>query len=150
MKIRNGFVSNSSSSSFVVIQQSNDIIVPDIFEDWIYIPTTFGGETKFEWQKNIYKDIGSKINFVMLQSMYLKDKYNDMIFKLIMDCYPNVKDITNAFTFNFDCFSRNYGSIDHQSCSIEGKNIEMFESYDTLKRFIFGKESYIQTGNDNE
>ena len=41
--------------------------------------------------------------------------------------------------------------IDHQSSVIEGQNMDMFQSKDTLYRFLADSEnSYIQGGNDNE
>lgn len=42
-----------------------------------------------------------------------------------------------------------YGYIDHQSASYEGDNIKMFESEETLTRFLFSEDSFIQGGNDN-
>lgn len=39
--------------------------------------------------------------------------------------------------------------IDHQSASIEGECMEMFESEDALYNFLRFDESYIRGGNDN-
>jgi hypothetical protein len=41
------------------------------------------------------------------------------------------------------------GYIDHQSSAGEGQNIEIFNSKEILRSFLFNKESYIQLDNDN-
>jgi hypothetical protein len=88
MKIRNGFVSNSSSSSFII---SSSIIfkIPGMpkglkHSEVMINPQIFGGETQFGRQRENYKDFGSRINFAFLQCKSIKDmvdgehqKYNE-------------------------------------------------------------------------
>ena len=72
MKIRNGFVSNSSSSSFVVIGSGN-IRIPKFNKKVLMVPEDFGGNTEFGWEETRYSDLGSKINFAYLQTQYIDD-----------------------------------------------------------------------------
>ena len=143
MKVRNGFVSNSSSSSFVVINTStaaeyhDEVNTVDTSQP-LKVPETFGGETEFGWQIEKYYDIGSKINFAYLQAQFLGDYHIDMVKEVLIE-ELNVPDVE----FNVD------GYIDHQSSVLEGSNREIFESELMLKEFIFIKGSYIQNDNDN-
>lgn len=42
-----------------------------------------------------------------------------------------------------------YGYIDHSSSACEDQNLEMFETEENLKNFLFNNSSYIQNDNDN-
>jgi len=142
MKRRVGFVSNSSSCSFVIIE--NNIIDYNIDGDFIIGED---GNIEFGWDVKDYCDTPSKINFAILQAMDAnKDEWMKMIFDVIKDhtgCDDIIVKITNDF------LKPNYGYIDHASSSVEGSNIEMFESADKLKQFLFSDDSYIHTDNDN-
>jgi hypothetical protein len=151
MKIRNGFVSNSSSSSFIVIN-SNFIKIPSIYEG---TPIIIGesGETEFGWQTEKYFDFESKLNFCYLQAMYAYERsdndYFDMIDRILKDvlkCTYVENHIT--YKYNLDDPDMIWGYIDHGSAY--PKNIEMFDSDESLYNFLFSIESYIQNGNDNE
>ena len=43
-----------------------------------------------------------------------------------------------------------FAYIDHQSNCGDGENTEMFESKEALQAWLFGENSYVMTGNDNE
>jgi hypothetical protein len=77
MKIRHGFVSNSSSSSFIVA-------VSDIFEiphlpknlrepNVLKVPYMFGGNYEFGRERQNYTDIGSRINWAYLQAKSVEE-----------------------------------------------------------------------------
>jgi len=156
MKIRNGFVSNSSSSSYVVINKSNlnDIIKFKYLakQDVVVIPLK-NGEKEFGWEVIRYTG-ESKINFAYLQAMYAnRPEWANMITKLLKENLDIERISVTIACWNGDY---NYvkvpdsGYIDHQSCATEGANIEIFNSEEDLKYFLFCDESYIQGGNDNE
>lgn len=140
MKIRLGFVSNSSSSSFIVIDAKNgyDKIETEELNNAL-------GQNDFGWEIHDYKSIHSRINFAYLQALYHDFEKQEDLIKMIEEVIKdnsNVKEI--KWGINLD---NSY--IDHQSNASEGKNIEMFESKQMMKDFIFGKDSYIHTDNDN-
>jgi hypothetical protein len=153
MKIRLGFVSNSSSSSFVVIDNNNAIMIPKKLLEYnvLRIPQDFGGITEFGWSIADHTDIGSRINFAILQAMYLYEDGTqmEMIMNVLKDNF-HVDTVENNISLAYDTpQDKIWGYIDHQSSSQEGCNTEIFESEDTLTKFIFGPESFIHTDNDN-
>lgn len=135
-KFRSGWVSNSSSSSFIVIG-SAPIIIPEVTGDKLHVPAEFEGETDFGWGPAKHKDLGSRINFSYLQA---EDHapYLDMLEEVLKE------------SFDIQIISwKVHGYIDHASSAREGMNIEMFESKETLKQFLFAPDSIIHEDNDN-
>ena len=163
MKIRTGFVSNSSSSSFIVIR-SGDNHIPNLPETLV-VDGKFG-ETEFGWQRDEHWDFGSKLIFAYLQTIYRNnflDRYYknrpllqndheenwlDMLEKVVIQ-NTNVKRIEWLIGEDERCDSPNWAYIDHQSNAAENQNIEMFDNEDNLKAFLFGGNSKICTDNDN-
>ena len=145
MKIRSGFVSNSSSSSFIVINakrgHDNYSVPPD--EDMV-----FGnyGIKEFGWGPSTARDINSRINFAYLQTVYHpNENYLPMLESVIKEHVGCNKPITWKIGKNWE--DENWGYIDHQSTY--GNNIKMFDSEDMLKDFLFGVDSCIVIDNDN-
>lgn len=148
MKHRLGFVSNSSSSSFVVIAD-NLHNKSDLQENETEIVLGECGETEFGWEFKTHYDFESKLNFAFLQTTYSEEhggRWYNMIEAVLLSA--GIKIVGNSIN---DSYSGPgfFGYIDHQSSAIEDRNTEIFESEDVLKRFLFSKDSYIEQGNDN-
>jgi hypothetical protein len=65
MKIRTDFVSNSSSSSFIVISNTN-LEKLDFYGQIITVPSPEQGNCEFGWQFKEYYSFGAKLNFCAL------------------------------------------------------------------------------------
>lgn len=78
MKIRSDYVSNSSSSSFIVIAKigaDNTNCIRQGYANASYYDCCFpneGGKHQFGWEFEDTDDFGGKMNFVALQLIYLK------------------------------------------------------------------------------
>jgi len=148
VKTRQGFVSNSSSSSFVVIgSREPKSTIPLLENGAVCVGPRVGGEYEFGWEIEDHTDTYSRINFAYIQA---KDTNNEYWLETIEEA---IKEVTGAADIIWCEFGSNkwtpYGYIDHQSSACEGENTEMFESIDSMKRFLFSSDSYIHTDNDN-
>ena len=166
MKTRMFFVSNSSSSSFVIIGNKTPTKREVNAWDGLYINAKLA-KGEFGWGPERITRWEERLAFAYIQAVYSKnDKWIAMFdtvvreytgadkiiypYKVVSDNehpvkYNNVAELTLP-TIN------EYGStwyIDHQSSAIEDKNTEIFNDEDTLARFIFSDDSYIQLDNDN-
>jgi hypothetical protein len=160
MKIRNGFVSNSSSSSFVMIGNDGEHKKPNYHEEFdpkgqrcIRIPQTFGGETEFGWQVEEYYDFPEKLNWATLMAkkeesrwkMLKKVLKEDFNVEAVYDClnwYDEDDDNSNSFYTR----SEN-GYIDHQS--VDEDAAAMFKDTTELRDWLYGSKSFIHNDNDN-
>jgi hypothetical protein len=155
MKIRQCFVSNSSSSSFVVINDSvNKSLIEELKDTYYNYELVVDGKlghTEFGWEENYYHDFGSKLIFAYLQCLGTNNKewlrmLDDVLYETL-----KVKtvfwNITNEY--NSKETEKTWGYIDHQSSACEGENTEIFESKQALTNFLFSEKSYIHTDNDN-
>ena len=145
MKIRNGFVSNSSSSSFIVIGHKK-YNVPDYTKRDYIIGEK--GMLEFNWDIEDHFDFDSKVNFATIQALCMEnDDYIEDI-KDVIKKHTNCRSVFNEICL--DGIERDYmGYIDHASSASEDKNIEMFKSKDKLERFLCCSDSLIHTDNDN-
>jgi len=165
MKIRNGFVSNSSSSSFVCVGRKISTNFIKKFDEYV---DTMGvldvhkifGTKEFGWDPEKYYDLGSKVLWAFYQSQYAEPKrnYNEnsiysnqylsMLEKVLVKNIPSIKAFIWPSSWN-DWNSEQHGYIDHESNASENQNMEIFDSDEILEKFLFSEDSYIQTDNDN-
>ena len=147
MKIRKGFVSNSSSSSFVCIGDGDKLI--DIENEYLNIindTIIIKGNFEFGWEFETFWGFEAKIAFAWMQAKYIND---DKQLKMIEEVVKEVTGMNVKMNIGFsydDNIDKKYNSyIDHQSVDNHG----IFESKETLKNFLFDENSYIEMGNDN-
>lgn len=173
MKIRNDFVTNSSSSSYIVSFDKN--IVPDSFiEEGIkkvreYIDKfnmdTYEvcriDETEFGWHWEIYKSFFSKINYLCMQIIINSDSKDrdwgpeDLVSKVkkIKELLEEILQEELGLKLNYEYATAAIQEwemiIDHQSCFSENGVDPIFLNKESLKRFLFSPYMYIVQGNDN-
>ena len=169
MKVRTSFVSNSSSSSFVVMpSKPSEYLdsIDELFGNYDYYdgisdndnPFGFqeGGCYWFQWEVENYYDCKSKWNWCLIQAtMYAINNNNDMTYlnQLRDWASEQVKEEIQLPSFGYlrKCVQGDDGgfwpSIDHQSCCYERPD-NITVPFSDLTEFILGG-AHIHTSNDN-
>ena len=94
-------------------------------------------------------DFPSRLIFAYLQYLYVKNIHPEWLKMLdkVLRCNLDVNTIVWDISLDWDLGNACW--IDHQSCSSEDENTEIFDNEDALTQFLFGDSSYIQLDNDN-
>lgn len=125
------FETNSSSShSISLAKDSMEFVMDIIYPDQDGVITVYGQEFGWSWEK--FNDAMTKLAYVLQDQ---QSKHDDII--------EVVKEHTGALEV---VFIENDGYIDHESC---GTAHEVCCSKDSIKNFVFNKNSWLFTGNDN-
>ena len=170
MKDRNDFVSNSSSSSFIVITDSGAFDAPRSFcGEKVTLPNAEFGQTEFGWQTERYGDFWSKLNWCAIvisdkRGMEEGDGPEDELSERVLEPWyrademeRNLKEVCAELGYDVSVRRKgedecewDYGYIDHQSAIFEDPdNARMFKTKKALRDFLTNSGSYIDNSNDN-
>jgi len=132
--IRNSVFETNSSSAHSISLAGNDkqFVMDTIYPDQFGRIYVRGGEYGWEWEK--YNDAETKLSYA-----YQDNVPTELLEKVI-------KEHTGATEVIFDEKSKNDGYIDHDSYATASSVCVDEES---TKNFIFNKNSWLFTGNDN-
>lgn len=167
--IRSGvYETNSSSTHCITLQEDinkDTSLLPDK-EGFIYLTT---GE--FEWEWESYGDSYNKASYLLTDCKSLIENNNEKNILLLEKYINNLKEVIKKNTYCKDVlykgvdnivfpllkglreeeedgrYSDSFSVVDHQSSGI---SYEILNNKEYLYNFIFNKNSYLFTGNDNE
>lgn len=159
MKTRTGYVSNSSSSSYIVIPDDvyNDKILSNS-KDYNKIRTFLNfsddndenglseeGEMEFGWQMKNYHDLESKWNWLVLQAYYGGNPFINIINDFLNNLHSNLK--VN--------WAKIEEQVDNVSAYIDHQSVEPADTFDKVNKigiaeFLANEKCYIHNSNDNE
>lgn len=148
MKKRLNFVSNSSSSSFIVIKKGKKDKIKKHSRKKLIVPSIYG-DSAFGWDEHTYYDFYTKLNFCVFQCLYVWHGQGEEWFEMLKEVIQSKLKLELELEKGENVYDYD-GYIDHQSSSYEGRNTKMFNNKEDLETFLFSSSSYLQTGNDNE
>jgi hypothetical protein len=155
MKTRNGFVSNSSSASFLVIVKEHYEKLPTMPNPYMYLVDSRTGRFEFGWTPKKHHEEGTKMIFAYLQTQYRAivnpaqaAQWLQMLEEVIQE-ELGVEKVKWHLHMDPDLETGEEAYIDHQSNAANGRNMELFADKETLRYFLFNPKSHIVVDNDN-
>jgi hypothetical protein len=150
IQIRKSVFETNSSSSHSLTLGKGDLaaqpLPPHILREGVICLSA--GEYGWEWHR--YYSVQGKLRYLLTQ--VTNGQVPDDIEELCQDNerVAMLRDVVKEHTGCSIIVTHSSGHIDHQSAMGDGNNgVELFNSAEALKSFIFDPESYIETGNDN-
>ena len=144
-QIRQGvFETNSSSTHSMCIHPGNK-----------YVPNMSKLEIKtgeFGWEEETYDRMNDKLSYALTYALGdNSNKYIEMLNEVLTDNMSDTDITYNGMSYEKligipRYYDEDFGYIDHQSLD---EASEMFLSKNILEDFIFGRDSYFVTDNDN-
>lgn len=166
--IRQGFVSNSSSSSFIVYnpdKAGNEYFDIKDFKKFYTINDnvatvnlpyiTKNSSEDFDWSVRHYDRFEDKVNFVFFQYWGenikgLKNVFETALLKIIQKRHPNVTSL--EVNINEDVIDEkiffNHGSYVWEEYSCDSFHT-IYRDVDSMVEFLMNKTFYVQGSNDN-
>jgi len=148
---KNVFETNSSSSHSLTLA-AGDLVKTPFNLDVLRLGTLRLGLGEYNWEWYRYYDTDNKAQYLMTQLFHYNGIPNG-------DAAEVTRELRNDARFDMLCrviedqtgvkleaIPGSQGGIDHDS---HGNCLEVFESEDKLRTFLFSDSSYIETGNDN-
>lgn len=157
--IRNGvFETNSSSTHSICIADPRNFIIDSLLVDEAGKLQIFGGE--FGWGYEHHNDAATKASYCLVHAKSRQVPGQDreeMLRKAIAE-FTGAKEIEfvpvtrkGETKWSAPAEEDEWGYIDHQSIEDSGGAGEpVWESIDTLKNFIFNRNSQLTIDNDNK
>lgn len=160
-------VNSSSTHSISIADNTKDFVLDTIYPDNNGNIELEGG--KFGWEFKKYNESIIKANYVTLLILYLKDYsinnsvYNKELNQFAKDNYQIIydnfieivkeqtkcNDVVITANLNADYEETGYSYIDHQSIE-DLEDFEWLIDKEKLHNFLFNKNSWLFTGNDND
>lgn len=145
---RSVFETNSSSvHSISIIKSVDQYSIPQRIE--------FDNDSQFGWEVETYSDANSKANYLMSGiACSAKDQETlNRNVKLLFDALESWGVKHNAPSFEYNTYGGSgwfsFGGVDHAGELEEFVEI-VLNDRNLLYNFLFGRESVIATGNDND
>lgn len=174
MKTRHGYVSNSSSSSFVMVPEKavkamyarkeplsldylremfkREIERKDELNEGKWIGLFDDGVKEFGWDVKNYYDEETKWNWMVLQAYYGGDEWHEhrtSEYRERLESY--LHDLGFDVSIDWDGISRLESDCD---AYIDHQSIDSEETFDTVDRigiseFLLSQDAFVHTDNDN-
>lgn len=144
--VRNSVFETNSSSCHSISVGKSDVYLgftPNDENKIVLPPREFG------WENETHSDVESRLVYVWI---YIRD-WTGSSRDTFLEMYKKVVfEHTGADGISMKCHTTTWGVdegyIDHQSVE-SGDLHDLFDSESRLKSFLFGRDSCIETGNDN-